>query len=401
MANILIVDDRAENRDFLVTLLGYRGHTLRQASDGAEALEAVRAQAPDLVISDVLMPTMDGYEFVHRLRADPQLAAIPVVFYTAHYLQREATLLAEKSGVRHILRKPCEPREVLSVVAAALGEEAAPPPPAPSIEALSGEHLQLLMEQVSKKNEQLRFATLRLSALLEVCRKLGYERDPKRLVERYAVAAREIVGARQAGIRILGLSGPDQIATSGLDDAGVARLSWGETGGPAEASLTVPVATPSQTYGWLWLTEKLGQIEFEEEDTTAALALAGQLAVAYENASLYAELRGRSEKTDERLRLEKELLAEVYAAQEGVHAAARKLNARIGRTGALLDQLVKQPTSLAGKGTEPAGPTEMPDGQPGARGSDLLNLSSAEASQYAAHTGDYAADTEDVRFGTR
>lgn len=64
MATILVVDDHPINREFLVTLLRYRGHSLLQAADGAEALQVARAAHPDLIISDILMPTMDGYELV-------------------------------------------------------------------------------------------------------------------------------------------------------------------------------------------------------------------------------------------------------------------------------------------------------------------------------------------------
>ena len=69
MSTILIVDDRPTNRTFLTTLLGFTGHRLLQANDGAHALETVRAERPDLIITDILMPTMDGYEFVQQLRA--------------------------------------------------------------------------------------------------------------------------------------------------------------------------------------------------------------------------------------------------------------------------------------------------------------------------------------------
>jgi CheY-like chemotaxis protein len=64
MAKILVVDDNASNRKLLVALLGHEGHWMIEASDGADGLEAARAQSPDLVISDILMPTMDGFEFV-------------------------------------------------------------------------------------------------------------------------------------------------------------------------------------------------------------------------------------------------------------------------------------------------------------------------------------------------
>ena len=73
MATILIVDDRESNRELLSTLLGYRNHRTVEARDGMEGLERARVERPDLVITDILMPTMDGYEFTRRLRADPAL----------------------------------------------------------------------------------------------------------------------------------------------------------------------------------------------------------------------------------------------------------------------------------------------------------------------------------------
>ena len=105
MAKILIVDDRPLNREFLVTLLGYGDHCLLEASDGAEALELIRTERPDLVITDILMPTVDGYELVSRLRAEPSLADTRVIFYTATYRTPEP-YLAEDCGVSAVLAKP-------------------------------------------------------------------------------------------------------------------------------------------------------------------------------------------------------------------------------------------------------------------------------------------------------
>jgi len=112
MASILIVDDRETNRELLTTLLGYRNHRTVEAGDGLEGLERARAEVPDLIITDILMPTMDGYEFTRRLREDARTAAIPVVFYSAHYLMQEANALAAKCGVDYVLAKPAEPEEV-------------------------------------------------------------------------------------------------------------------------------------------------------------------------------------------------------------------------------------------------------------------------------------------------
>src|SRR5947207_15590084 len=100
MATVLIVDDRAINREFLSTLLAYQGHRLLEASDGAQALALARIEHPDVVITDILMPTMDGYQFVRQLRATPALANIAVIFYTAHYHGQEPEKLAADCRVR-------------------------------------------------------------------------------------------------------------------------------------------------------------------------------------------------------------------------------------------------------------------------------------------------------------
>src|SRR5256885_10673681 len=121
MASILIAEDRAVDRLFLATLLGYQGHGILEASDGAEALALVQSKRPHLVISDVLMPTMDGYEFVRQMRAIPAVAATPVIFYTATYHGREVRALAEHCGVREIITKPSESAAILAKVDAVLG----------------------------------------------------------------------------------------------------------------------------------------------------------------------------------------------------------------------------------------------------------------------------------------
>src|SRR5581483_12438116 len=99
MATILVVDDNASNRKLVVTLLTHEGHRLIEARDGLEGLDAARTAIPDLVISDILMPSMDGFEFVRRLRADARLHNVAVIFYTAHYHEPEAHNLAEACRV--------------------------------------------------------------------------------------------------------------------------------------------------------------------------------------------------------------------------------------------------------------------------------------------------------------
>ena len=121
MATILIVDDNAINRSFLVTLLGYAGHRLLEAAGGVDGLRLIHAERPDLVISDILMPNMDGHEFVTRIHADAAIAATAVIFYTAGYHEVEARAIARSCGVQAVLAKPAEPETILRTVNQALG----------------------------------------------------------------------------------------------------------------------------------------------------------------------------------------------------------------------------------------------------------------------------------------
>jgi two-component system cell cycle sensor histidine kinase/response regulator CckA len=118
MATVLVVDDVAENRDLLATLLSCRGHEVLEAHDGDDALDVVRARHPDIVVSDVLMPGVDGLEMVHRLRSDedPATASSPVIFYTANYLEPETRPIADACGVSRVVLRDADPRELLDAV---------------------------------------------------------------------------------------------------------------------------------------------------------------------------------------------------------------------------------------------------------------------------------------------
>jgi signal transduction histidine kinase len=119
--SILILDDRSVDRELLATLLGHAGYRVREASTGEEALELARAERPDLVITDVLMPGMNGYEFVARLRSHPDTESIPVVFCTAHHVEDAVRQLATACGVAYFIPKPSDPDTVVGTVGAALG----------------------------------------------------------------------------------------------------------------------------------------------------------------------------------------------------------------------------------------------------------------------------------------
>jgi signal transduction histidine kinase len=154
MPTILVVDDHATNRELLVTLLGYAGHAALEAADAEQALGMVRAAHPDLVIADVVMPSIDGFEFARRLRSEPDIAQTRVMFYTATYLEAEARALAEACGVAHVLGKPAEPQLILDTIQLALGAplSARAMPPAAEFDQ---EHGRLLINKLAQKVDEL------------------------------------------------------------------------------------------------------------------------------------------------------------------------------------------------------------------------------------------------------
>ena len=242
ICTILIVDDHVLNREFLTALLGYSGHRLLEAANGVEGLDIMRTERPDLIISDILMPNMDGYEFVTRVHENPVLADVPIIFYTATYREQEAILLAQACGVRWVLPKPSDPEVIVRTVNEALGlvapaaQAGARPRAAgaPETNKLSGieqhvsgyldelessrqqisqlagdgaapvpEDLAIMTERLSRSLSSLQAVSLRLTALIELGMDLGAERDPRALIEAGCKVAQNICVARYACIGVL------------------------------------------------------------------------------------------------------------------------------------------------------------------------------------------------------
>ncbi|MEI6450332.1 MAG: HD domain-containing phosphohydrolase [Actinomycetes bacterium] len=115
-ASILIVDDAAANLELLSELLGGRGYEPRPALSGEHALMAAQADPPDLVLLDVDMPGMDGYEVCRRLKADTRLKDIPVIFVSAIFTQAEDKVKALSLGAVDYVTKPFQAEEVYARV---------------------------------------------------------------------------------------------------------------------------------------------------------------------------------------------------------------------------------------------------------------------------------------------
>ena len=118
-AKVLLVDDQRENLDVLVGILKPEGYDLRVALNGAVALDLARRFAPDLILLDVVMPEMDGFEMCRRLQADPALSDTPVVFLTGRTELADVVAGFEAGGVDYI-PKPFRKQELLMRVATQL-----------------------------------------------------------------------------------------------------------------------------------------------------------------------------------------------------------------------------------------------------------------------------------------
>ena len=112
---ILVVEDQPDNRRILRDLLGNAGYELIEAETGEEALTAVEAQRPDLILMDIQLPVMDGYEATRRIRLNPELKSIPIIAVTSYALAGdEAKALAV--GCNAYVTKPFSPRALLAKV---------------------------------------------------------------------------------------------------------------------------------------------------------------------------------------------------------------------------------------------------------------------------------------------
>ena len=118
--HILVVEDQADNRQIVRDLLTANDYQLTEAENGEEALTAVAKERPDLILMDIQLPIMDGYEATRRIKADPSLSAIPIIAVTSYALSGD-DVKAFAAGCDAYVTKPFVPRELLAKVRGFLG----------------------------------------------------------------------------------------------------------------------------------------------------------------------------------------------------------------------------------------------------------------------------------------
>ncbi|HEY3322024.1 MAG TPA: response regulator [Planctomycetota bacterium] len=169
MSRAIIVDDNAQNLYLLDAVLKANSYTVFQAQNGVEALEYARQFPPDVIISDILMPVMDGFSLCREWKADPVLRKIPFVFYTATYTDPQDEAFAISLGADSFIAKPIEPEDFMQAIRCALQTTQAgelQPARAPELEetGLLRQYNTVLIRKLEDKVAQLEEANC---ALLE------------------------------------------------------------------------------------------------------------------------------------------------------------------------------------------------------------------------------------------
>ena len=118
---ILVVEDTEDNRQILRDLLGMAGYDMVEAHDGAEGVAKAAEHKPDLILMDIQMPVMDGYEATRRIKANPELKAIPIIAVTSYALSGDEQKTRD-AGCDAYIAKPYSPRQMLAKVKEILGQ---------------------------------------------------------------------------------------------------------------------------------------------------------------------------------------------------------------------------------------------------------------------------------------
>jgi signal transduction histidine kinase/DNA-binding response OmpR family regulator len=335
--NILMVDDNENNLLALESILQGSDRNLVRAASGDEALQYLLKNDAAVILLDVRMPGISGLETAELIRGSKRTRDLPIIFLTAYdSTDRQDLSKGYALGAVDYIIKPLDPDALKSKVNVFV-------------------ELYKKTEQVKhqaallhEKNIQLETANFeRLGKLVDLGQRLTAERDPSELLKLFCAAASDIVGAREAYVRITESPG-GQIET--VEEGGLAMQSAELEGRPLDENmlnslslkarplrvaksessglgtvlgshnsigslLSAPISLVDKTIGWLYLVDKLDAPEFSEADERLAMSLAGQLAVTYENARLYAEAQEHAA----------ELLAEVRVRKQAQEEKERSL----------------------------------------------------------------------------
>lgn len=121
MKKVLVVEDNNDNREVYVTVLRHYGYDVIEAVNGEQGLQKAQQEKPDIILMDLSLPVIDGWEATKRLKANQELKTIPVIAITAHAMSGDEARALEV-GCNGYLSKPCMPKDIISIVKKFIGE---------------------------------------------------------------------------------------------------------------------------------------------------------------------------------------------------------------------------------------------------------------------------------------
>ena len=256
MTRVLIVDDRADNRYMLRTLMQGHGFEVEEASQGVEAMARARLAQPDLVVTDLLMPEMDGYTLLREWKSQAALRNIPVIVYTATYTEPKDEELALQLGADAFLVKPAEPQEFMECVRRTMlkvtstHEQVQPHGPAESDVTLKL-YNQVLVRKLEARSAQLEQRVAELDASQRRLERLGRRHAILSGMNHAIVHMTSREEFLDAVCRVMVENGGFALAWVGLVDAVAGTVipvaSCG--GGPAGADIGAPFNARRPTQG--------------------------------------------------------------------------------------------------------------------------------------------------------
>ena len=164
---VLVVDDIPDILQLLDATLQFKGFRVVTARNGKEALEAILQERPALVIADILMPQMDGFSLLHRIRLDPETRDIPVIFLSATYIAAEDKDFARALGVTRFMEKPVDWEKFLPIISEILTKGVPVSPTSLNEYEFYNRYRQRLETKLKQKETQLARDTHLLKTLSE------------------------------------------------------------------------------------------------------------------------------------------------------------------------------------------------------------------------------------------
>jgi len=231
MGFAIVIDDSASDRQLAEILLKHAGFDVESRGDGRAGLDLIKQMKPDLVVTDLITPTIDGYEVAREVRADPETASVPIIMITAHYLEAEVHRLASQIHIQQVVIKPFEPQAFLDAVARAVTD---PTVLAGASNLVPGSefyvrHLRTVAAKLYEKVRELEATRLKLDRSATKYQLL-YKAHPEPIWV-FDVESLAFLEVNDAAIELYGYSRAEFLAMTikdiypGIDETGLAEMS--------------------------------------------------------------------------------------------------------------------------------------------------------------------------------